>query len=135
MLYRISRMPVRATQLPGVVVGARSVCLSLDFSASEPKAAAPLSCHKRLHGCVSASMLGVICLLVGLTFSRCPANRNSSDVLAASFLACCCLSPPSTRSACFSPPSGCVCMGGGGAFKDVMAGWDGNISGNSHFVT
>lgn len=40
MLYYISGMPVRATQLPGIVVGARSVCCSLDFSASELKAAA-----------------------------------------------------------------------------------------------
>ncbi len=53
-----------------------------------------LSGHKRLYWCVylcvcvCVSMVGVICLLVGITFNRCPANWNRPDVLAASFLAC-----------------------------------------------
>lgn len=43
------------------------------------------------------------------------------------------LAPPAPLV--FLPQVGVCVRGEGCAFKDVMAGWDGNISGNSHFVT
>lgn len=46
--------------------------------------------------------------------------------------------PPTPLRLFFFPKRVCAYrgwVGGGGAFKDVMAGWDGNISRNSHFVT
>lgn len=84
---RLCEASVRLPELLGLVVDVRNVCASLYFSTTQLKAPASLSCHKRLHKCVCASMLGVTCLLVGLTFSSSssssPANRNSFDVLAA----------------------------------------------------